>query len=385
MVISCGICRKSINSAAERCVKCSGTCGKITHAFCADLNLSYWRGWAAKVGLFWFCTECRRALEKGKTSGESDDTPLLVDLAKRVETIETRIRMGGCSEDETGSNSALDGVTLPVEVWTKVFQSLNVRQLRQVRLTCRSWNTIVTSCPALMDKIVVHLPKDIVLVEECDQVALLAASNSRFRHIAMTQLRVIRVDSWWPSVAENLESLSLSECQITITTLLAMLKPLHNLTSFKFSSGDYLDIRNCPLVVGFQLPSLKTLILQEVNHGELLDVFRQLCPRLKMFKLLSGRCAQSQPHTIAQFIEAVKGTLIGVELPMPHKLWSLINKIDEIHLKKVSLVACAKPDKMKEAHIIELCQKHPTVEYLYIPKLIISDRTVSLLDYITTL
>lgn len=334
----------------------------------------------SKVGLFWFCTECRVDLCRENKVTNEPNRQLMDDLSKRIGTIETRLRISGGLDD--GSNcvdrteSAPTQDLLPVEMWTKVFMNLSVIQLRKVRMTCRSWNQIVSGCPKLMEKMVARLPKDIILDEECEQAKLLSFSKSRYVHFSISDSIIIHVDSWWPFVAETLESLSLSACQITITTLLTMLKPLHNLKSLTFAGDSCLDIRRCPIVLNFQLPSLETLILQDVNHSDTLDLFRQIFPQLKVFKLLNNSYTEAQRAKVVQLIETVKGTLEDVEVPMSAQLWDSIRSISGIRFKKISLaeykVISSTPPIM-ENYLIELCQKHANIEALRMTKSIIQN------------
>lgn len=305
---------------------------------------------------------------------------LMDDLSKRIGKIETRLRISGGLDD--GSNcvdrteSAPTQDLLPVEMWTKVFMNLSVNQLRKIRMTCRSWNQIVSGCPKLMEKMVARLPKDIILDEECEQAKLLSSSKSRYVHFSISESIIIHVDSWWPFVAETLESLSLSACQITITLLLTMLKPLHNLKSFTFADDSCLDIRRCPIVLNFQLPSLETLILQDVNHSDTLDLFRQIFPQLKVFKLLNNRYTEAQRAKVVQFIETVKGTLEDVEVPMSRQLWESISSIGGIRFKKISLAeykAISSTPPIMENYLIELCQKHANIEALRVTNPIIQN------------
>lgn len=351
-MIDCEVCRASIVSSREKALKCSGPCGKEFHAFCADLNLSYWKAWSAGVGLLWFCAKCREDL--GSQQGHRRD-----DVKKAaVEALEL----------------------LPVEIWTEVFQSLGGYQLRQVRLTCRSWNRIVGRSSLLMNKVVLRLPKDIVLEQNCEEVELLSAWKSRYSHIVLDQIRIVQVDSWWPAIAENLESLTITKCQITITTLLTMLEAIHNLKSLTLTCGLFFDANGCPAQTTFKLPSLEQLILNEVIHGDLLDVFRQLCPRLKVFKLPTGTCAEIHPQKVVRIIEAVKNTLEFVELPMVLRMWQSINAINGLRLRGISLKGCQEQLAMAESHIIELSRKHPSAEVLLLPPKLFLYETVSNTD-----
>lgn len=275
-----------------------------------------------------------------------------------------RSEVTGSLEVESTGRSTLD--LLPEEIWIKVFHSLDGLQLLQVRMTCRSWNRIVGNSSSLMEKLELNLPKDIILDEDCEEVKILSSSQNHYSHLVMQQLRIIRVDFWWPSIASNLESLSIIKCQITITTLLAMLEPLHNLKSFTLSSGSLVDARGCPTMINFRLVSLEKLVLQEMNQSDLLDVFRRICPRLKIFEMPTGTCTETHPQKVVQFVKAVKGTLHEVELPMSQRIWDAIMVIDGICLRRVSLTEC-KERSMEESHIVELSQKYSSIETLQLP------------------
>lgn len=339
----CEACRNSIVSSREKALKCSGPCAMEFHAFCADLNLSYWKAWSAGVGLLWFCTKCRE------------------DLGRK----ETKVVEGHRLED-VQEVEALE--LLPVKIWTKVFQSLSGCQLRQIRLTCRSWNRIVGGSSSLMNKFVLRLPKDIIMDQNCAEVELLSSCKSRYSHIVLDQIRIIQVNSWWPLIAANLESLSITKCQITITTLLTMLGSTHNLKSLTFTSGLFFDANDCPTEVNFALPSLEKLILYDVDQAVLLDVFRRLCPGLKMFKIISGSCVETHPQKVFQLIRAAKSSLKAVELPAVQSLWQSIATIDGLNLKGISLKECTEHLAMTGNHVVNLSLKYPSVEALALPQ-----------------
>lgn len=347
------------------------------HLLCADLNKTYGRALAAEVGLYWFCAECRGILvgQKGGT--------LLADLFKRVDTIEKAICRGDSGEDlingETAEVSALE--LLPVEIWVKVFQNLSGYQLRQIRQTCRSWNQIVGSSTSLMNKLMVRLPKGIILDQDSEEAELLLSCKNRYLHVVLDQIRIVRVNRWWLSVAENLESLSITKSPITIASLLAMLKPSHNLKSLTLSCGPFVDARNCPTKLNFKLPALETLVLEEVDQSDLLDVFAHVCPRLKVLKLPTGSCAETHPQKVAKLVAAVKGTLQEVELPILQRLWLMLGSIDELHFKGMSFSACNEQLAMKQSHLMNLVQKFPTVEMLNLSSTIISLDAVRIVNY----
>lgn len=362
-MVVCEVCRKSIDPSQKK-VKCSGPCGKAFHLLCADLNKTYGRALAAKVGLYWFCTECRTILDQRNKS--SNQSVTLTDLFKMLETVNKKLSENNSGEPST--NCVTDTVSalelLPEEIWLKVFQSLNGCQLRQIRMTCRSWNQIVGSSPSVMKKLVLRVSNGIVLDQDCEEAELLLACNSRYSHIVLNQIRIIQVDTWWPLIAENLESLSISKSQITINTLLTMLEPLRNLKSLTFTCGPFVNARNCPTRLNFELPSLETLILEEVDQSELLDVFKQLCPRLKVLKIPTGSCTETHPQKVAKLVDAVKGTLQEVDFPMSTRLWQMLNAIDGIRLQGISLSKCNEQSAMKESHLINLSQKYSTIKSL---------------------
>lgn len=354
MAASCGNCRRSL-ARPDRKVKCSGPCARAFHLLCADLNVSFWRAATARVGLFWFCPGCRVELERKKDKAST--THSHSDVSDRIEKLER----------ETGE--------LPAELWHKVFQALDGNQLRAIRMTCRGWNQIVGSSCSLMNKLVLRLPKDIIVDQYCGEVKLLAACESRYVHLVMDQLRIIRVDaSWWASFALNLKSLSITGCRITVATLLTMLEPLHNLKSLTLASGPLIDARECPSVISFQLPSLEKLALQEADQGDLLDLFRQLCPRLKVFEMPTGSCAETHSDKVAQFVEATKGTLVELELPMLRRLWGSIMGIGGVRLRRVTLTGCISGG-MQE-NLVEMIKKYPDIQILQFPENSFLDKSV---------
>ncbi|XP_001869594.2 uncharacterized protein LOC6053529 [Culex quinquefasciatus] len=355
--------------------------------FCADgCGRGYHKRCMRKVAHFndtGYCVICRSVEQGPSASGELR----LEDLLDRLERLEAKLDAGFAGTSNEQSNNAppaYDSVVrdaaaagpakFPPKVWTNIFQKLTATQLANARLVCRRWNQIIGHSPTLVDKMVLTFPRGTVLTNNCAPIQTLT-SSTKLRHTraAFRELTIVGAATWWPSIGQNLHTLTLIDCKVSIDMLLEMLKATPALKRLSLTCGESLFFRTLPEVT-FTLQYLEHLTLANIRHVEILDIFKQICPLLKTLKLPGENRNDEFVVAAIRFIWAAQNTLEELELAgEPGELWDRISEAIGMQLRRVKVVSGA----LDEMRLARLCETFPTVEGLMTPTSRVADKVLT--------
>ncbi|XP_038107902.1 uncharacterized protein LOC119766689 [Culex quinquefasciatus] len=382
----CTICHdydERFGRPASSKVFCVGGCGRCYHKRCMRK--------VVHLNDTGFCVNCRQETSSSVASGRGQIR--LETLMDRLKRLEAKLDAGfagrlpsrnhATTSNELSKNPpAYDSVIkdaggpskFPPKVWTNIFQKLNATQLANARLVCRRWNQIIGHSPTLVDKLVLNFPRGTVLTNNCAPIQTLT-SSTKLRHTRATfqELTIVGAATWWPSIGKNLHTLTLINCKVSIDMLLEMLKATTALKRLSLTCGENLFFRTLPEVT-FTMQYLEHLILANIRHVEILDIFKQICPLLKTLKLPGENRNDEFVVAAIRFIWAAQNTLEELELAgEPGELWDRISEAIGMQLRRVKVVAGA----LDEMRLARLCETFPTVEGLMTPTSRVTDKVLT--------
>uniref|UniRef100_A0A1Q3EV98 F-box domain-containing protein n=1 Tax=Culex tarsalis TaxID=7177 RepID=A0A1Q3EV98_CULTA len=245
---------------------------------------------------------------------------------------------------------------LPPEVWTEIFEQLDVPDLLKIRLTSRAWKQLVDESPTLRGRLSVRIEDDHRL--NYDPV-LPPASK-----VSITVVEIEEVSSWWPTFGAKLVSVELNECLISLATLLEMLRQaplLKELALYGVIRADY-DVRDMA-GANFRLDNLEKLALRECDEWKflptLVKMFAKMCPRLKFLSVREN----SNRKALIRLVRAVQGTLRGIKFDATVKVLEALTKLDKLQLKHVTILSVI---KFNLDAFVKFFTAQPSIEYLCI-------------------
>lgn len=269
---------------------------------------------------------------------------------------------------------------LPTEILVTIFQHLPMSDLAQVRLTCHHWYDTVCYTSSLMERFVLSF-KNCRLYEGCEQSRVLPKSKSCYTKATLKAVAIEESDSLWRSLGENLQDLTLNDCSLSGDTLVQLLKLTPNLRYFALKTTKFEDFRIQDVAVDFKLEKLETLTLRSIFiYDECFDMFKQVCPRLKVLKL-NYSSFEGWGEKLVQLVHTVRSTLEGINLSYTKVSATLLQKIstiERLRLKKISLKSSY---DLKQRDIIQLSRVQPTIVHLNIDNLFPADDQVNHTSY----
>lgn len=254
-----------------------------------------------------------------------------------------RPRSPSCSSDEDEDSAPHP---YPPEIWEAIFHHLTGLQLLRMRLVCRRWRDIVTSCPPLMAqfKIVLenmdlvdedgdHFDNDASIDRNFDASCLLPVTTVGFRDYCIYDA----IDSWWVWFGLKLTHITMFRCQLELAVLFSMLRQSPALRSLNLCGTWLLEGAE----LNFRLDGVEEVSLEHVRYdgeGErinLLDVLGEICPRLKRLRIR----AIKRPLNVGglmRTVRALAGTLEGFELDEPAAV-DVLRDLSMLRLRSVSI------------------------------------------------
>ncbi|KAL1397267.1 hypothetical protein pipiens_002559 [Culex pipiens pipiens] len=380
----CRSCNASIDTDAEWTVQCSGQCGLSFHVRCSHLTPSQYSAWSDEVGLLWFCPECLPQFNPAVDA-------IRKSTVTRVEDLETKLdrgldRVEGLLMGISGSGTNLvqepnDEVllpALPTELWELIFQHLNLFTLKTVRLTCRSWNEIVTCCPSISNGYVfkISMPPKAADIRHLRKVL---ARPGQYTNVKVTlepfanPFQAVWWKSAWQSFGQTVQILKCKAKNETNPIMMEMLSRMPNLKDFTYSqTPDWRDrmdemIDDIPSTIRLDHVQRLWLKKTDMNVG-MLSIFARIFRKLKVIKFKT-RCGpifmmhRGYEQKCVDLLRANKNTLEEVKLYPTNRILDVLTNFDKIQLKRVSLDY---NENVTIGKIIQLTKRQTKIERLHI-------------------
>uniref|UniRef100_A0A8D8GZ82 (northern house mosquito) hypothetical protein n=1 Tax=Culex pipiens TaxID=7175 RepID=A0A8D8GZ82_CULPI len=254
-----------------------------------------------------------------------------------------RPRSPSCSSDEDEDSAPHP---YPPEIWEAIFRHLTGLQLLRMRLVCRRWRDIVTSCPPLMAQFRIvlenmdlvdedgdHFDNDASIDRNFDASCVLPVTTVGFRDYCIHDA----IDSWWAWFGLKLTHITMFRCQLELAVLFSMLRQSPALRSLNLCGTWLLEGAE----LNFRLDGVEEVSLEHVRYdgeGELinlLDVLGEIFPRLKRLRVR----AVKRPLNVGGLLRTVRalhGTLEGFELDEPGAV-DVLRDLSMLRLRSVSI------------------------------------------------
>ncbi|KAL1401855.1 hypothetical protein pipiens_019943, partial [Culex pipiens pipiens] len=334
----CRKCNATFDSDLERrwSIVCSGHCGRSFHVRCTRLSPEQFCAWSDEVGLLWFCPDCLPAFNPAMDA-------IRKSTVTRVEDLETKLdrgldRVEGLLMGMSGSGTNLvqepkDEVllpALPTELWELIFQHLSLYTLKTVRLTCRSWNEIVTCCPSLSNGYVfkMSMPPKATDIKHLRKVL---AWPGQYTNVKVTlepfanPFQAVWWKSAWQSFGQTVQILKCKAKNETNPIMMEMLSHMPNLKDFTYDQTDDWRDRMMEGLIDdlpstFRLDNVQRLLLEktDLNVG-MISIFTRIFTKLKVIKFKT-RCGplfmmeNGYEQKCVDLLRANKNTLEEVKL-----------------------------------------------------------------------
>lgn len=238
----------------------------------------------------------------------------------------------------------------PPEVIELIFQHLSVFQLKQVRLTCRLWKTIVDSSLILLRKFCLNLPKGIILDQTCDPACLLPVPQ-----VAISCARIVSLEPWWPVLGENLVKLRIFNSKFSLPMLAGVLRRTPNLKELDLFYNQYPTNADILQFANFQLDRLNQLKLHD-HYDKLIQLLRRICPRPENLECN----ADDMEQQIIEYLQTAQDSLKRVRISATDPILTTMSNLPRLRLKIV-IFSCILTTSEK---MLQFVKAQPTIETL---------------------
>ncbi|XP_038104523.1 uncharacterized protein LOC6042503 [Culex quinquefasciatus] len=263
------------------------------------------------------------------------------------------------SEDSDEQKDEDNAPNLTVRIWAEILTNLNETQLANARLVCHRWKRIIDRSPSLVGKFVLSFPHGTTLDKHCELVRDVIASGMQHTQASLRKITLVGAAAWWPAVGGALISLTIADCKIPIDMLLDVLKLSPSLKRLDLTCGKNLYFHTVK-AVDFQLETLENLCLTDIQYVKTLDVFQQMCPRLKVLRIPGRSKLAGFIDKLICFIKATRRTLEEVAIGGGTDLWEKLSDLNGLLLKRATFSYVA-PERM-----VILSRNVPSIESLSI-------------------
>lgn len=263
------------------------------------------------------------------------------------------------SEDSDEQKDEDNAPNLTVRIWAEILTNLNATQLANARLVCHRWKRIIDRSPSLVGKFVLSFPHGTTLDKHCELVRDVIASGMQHTQASLRKITLVGAAAWWPAVGGALISLNIADCKIPIDMLLDVLKLSPSLKRLDLTCGKNLYFHTVK-AVDFQLETLENLCLTDIQYVKTLDVFQQMCPRLKVLRIPGRSKLAGFIDKLICFIKATRRTLEEVAIGGGTDLWEKLSDLNGLLLKRATFSYVA-PERM-----VILSRNVPSIESLSI-------------------
>lgn len=244
----------------------------------------------------------------------------------------------------------------PVEIWCLIFRNLRPLHLQRARLVCQLWNRIISSSSALMDKLIFQFPPDTLQERNSEGFQVLSTSKTRFTRMIFDLQSCDILETTSLQSLTSITELVILKC--TTSTLLGMLRKTVNLRMLKIYDIKNVNLSDLPKI-DFELQYLEELTLE--NHIKLLDVFKGVCPRLKVLGVFGDLDDEKFHHDLFEFVCTVQGTLEEIRTRgVNANFWKDVANIDRLRLIRA-------PDlDLHGSELIRFTEKQTAIEEISI-------------------
>ncbi|KAL1397266.1 hypothetical protein pipiens_002558 [Culex pipiens pipiens] len=381
----CRKCNATFDSDLERrwSIVCSGHCGRSFHVRCTRLSPEQFCAWSDEVGLLWFCPECLPAFNPAVDAIRKSTVTRVEELDTKLDRGLDRVEgllmgMSGTYKPE-GFKDEVFLPSLPTEIWELIFQHLNLYTLKTVRLTCRSWNEIVTCCPSLSNGYVfkMSMPPKATDIKHLRKVL---AWPGQYTNVKVTlepfanPFQAVWWKSAWQSFGQNVQILKCKAKNETNPIMMEMLSHMPNLKDFTYDQTDDWRDRMMEGLIDdlpstFRLDNVQRLLLEktDLNVG-MISIFTRIFKKLKVIKFRT-RCGplfmmeNGYEQKCVDLLRANKNTLEEVKLYPTNRILDVLSNSSKPQLKRVSFDF---NEQIPIGKIVQLTKRQHKIERLCI-------------------